>query len=70
MKKTSGSKALLKLGAKKCQNSEKKTTFFSLKKSLKTRKIVKKRKKTKKKVKKNFQNLVRKTREIEKNEKN
>ena len=63
MKKTSGSKALLKLGAKKCQNSEKKTTFFSLKKSLKTRKIVKKRKK-------NFQNLVRKTREIEKNEKN
>ena len=63
MKKTSGSKALLKLGAKKCQNSEKKTTFFSLKKSLKTRKIVKKRKK-------NFQNLVRKTREIEKIEKN
>ena len=45
MKKTSGSKALLKLGAKKCQNSEKKTTFFSLKKSLKTRKIAKKRKK-------------------------
>jgi len=33
---------LLKLGAKKCQNSEKKTTFFSQKKSLKTRKNEKK----------------------------
>ena len=52
MKKTSGSKALLKLGAKKCQNSEKKTTFFSLKKSLKTRKIAKKRKKKWKKISK------------------
>ena len=45
MKKTSGSKALLKLGAKKCQNSDKKTTFFSLKKGLKTREIEKNEKK-------------------------